>query len=126
MTRTEGNEPRSVGRPADYEHKGLNMPENTVTTPGPVKVAVIVHQGVMRVHADGCADVAKEAKRFHDTPWVFDAVDRHDVNLLCWGDVAGDTTQSGTPEWEKLCDEYGSAETKFLPCISALPAVAAQ
>lgn len=89
-----------------------------------MKVAVIIHNGVFRVHADGCADVLKEATRYHDTPWVFDAKDRHSVNLACWGDVATDTTESGTQAWEKLCDEYASSETKFLPCIKALPETA--
>lgn len=89
-----------------------------------MKVAVIVHNGEFRVHKNGCGDVAKEAKRYHDTPWIFDAADQHEVNLTCWGDVASDTTESGSQEWAKLCDEYASAETTYLPCAKELPEAA--
>jgi hypothetical protein len=89
-----------------------------------MKVSVIIDRDQQfRIHADGCADVAKEAKRFHDTPWVFEAEDRHAVNLACWGDIASDSTKSGTPEWEKACDEYATSETTFLPCVKKLPEI---
>jgi hypothetical protein len=89
-----------------------------------MKVAVLIDRDQQfRIHAEGCADVAKEAKRFHDTPWVFEAEDRHAVNLACWGDIASDSTESGTPQWEKACDEYATSETTFLPCVKNLPEI---
>lgn len=87
-----------------------------------MKIAVLVNgSGEFRIHHFACKDVNKEARHFHDTPWVLEAKDRHAVNLACWGDIASDTTKSRTSEWEKLCDEYASGSTTYLPCCAELP-----
>lgn len=86
-----------------------------------MRISVINDQhGNSRIHSAECRDVEREAKRFHDSPWTFDADTRHDVNLAVWGDVATDETEEGTPEWHSLCDESAAYASVFLPCCASL------
>jgi len=86
-----------------------------------MRIAVINDQrGTSRIHAAECRDVAREAKRFHDDPWMIDADNRHDVNMAVWGDVASDNNESGTPEWHEECDASADYASLFLPCCDSL------
>jgi hypothetical protein len=77
--------------------------------------------GNSRIHAADCRDVAREAKRYRDDPWTFNAPTRHEVNLSVWGDVSADVMESGSPEWHAMCDESADYASVFLPCTGDLP-----
>jgi hypothetical protein len=83
-----------------------------------MQLAILYDNGEFRIHAATCRDVSREAKRFFDTPWLIEAVDKHTVNVSCWADIAGDTTEPGTKEWHALCDDYASSESTYLPCCA--------
>lgn len=86
-----------------------------------MRIAVINDQhGNSRIHAADCRDVAREAKRFRDDPWIIDVTTRHDANMAVWGDVATDETESGSEEWHALCDRSAAYASVFLPCCDSL------
>lgn len=86
-----------------------------------MRVAVVYDSnGEFRVHAADCADVKRDERKYHDAAEVYDAANRHAVNLACWGDVASDNLASGSPEWEAECDSFAAAETVYLPCVGDL------
>lgn len=84
-----------------------------------MKLVIFYIGGEYRVHDPGCADVKRDAKK--DDPWYVDVETAHEANMAMWADIASDSTQSGTPEHEALCDEYASTETHYLPCVKGLP-----
>lgn len=88
-----------------------------VEQPTAHKIAIIKdNKGNERVHAAGCADVKREATKFHYDPCFITATTREDVARDWYGDVASDNYEVGTPEWEQEILECMDLAMTFLPC----------
>ena len=79
-------------------------------------------RGDEKVHAAGCKDVKREAKRTGNEPYFLSAATREAVARDWYGDVASDNHEEGTPEWEQEVMNCMEMAMTFLPCCAALPA----
>jgi hypothetical protein len=87
-----------------------------------MKVAIITTKnGTVEVHAAGCADVAKSAKRNRDDAWILDADSLVEISEEYWGDVISDTVDPDSAEGKALAREYATTEFNCLPCAKDLP-----
>jgi hypothetical protein len=87
-----------------------------------MKVAIITTKsGVIEVHAAGCADVAKSAKRNRDDAWILDADSLVEVSEEYWSDVISDTVDPDSAEGKDLARQYATTEFNCLPCAKDLP-----
>lgn len=86
-----------------------------------MKVAIIndTRKGP-EVHAAGCADVAKSAKRNGDDAWIIEVASRLDMSMEYWADVIGDTVEPDSDEGWATAEDYIS-QFRFLPCCADLP-----
>jgi hypothetical protein len=72
------------------------------------------------VHAAGCADVAKSAKRNGDEAWVIDVASKLDLSHTYWNDQIGDTVDPDSAEGWATAASW-MTEFNFLPCCGDLP-----
>lgn len=83
--------------------------------------AVSTGAGVERVHAYGCADVARDMRRYarHNMPYpmTLDVTSRLELARELWSDVCGGETDPGTPEHDAQCLECLEDSTEVLPCV---------
>jgi hypothetical protein len=82
-----------------------------------MKITILYGNGEYRVHAAGCRDITKDARRLHDDPWTIEVADRQEADMAMWSDIASDREETGTPEHTKLVKEYSDMETVYLPCV---------
>lgn len=85
-----------------------------------VKVTVInTHNGNNRIHAAGCKDVTRDARKYGDRdPWTVVVGDVMELALALWSDIAGDTTVVGSPEHRALAKEFLETDDEILPCCA--------
>lgn len=86
-----------------------------------MKLAIINNSRTgVEVHAAGCADVAKSAKRNHDDAWVLEVESLVELSEEYWGDVISDEVDPASPEGKAIARDYTS-QFRVLPCAKALP-----
>ena len=81
------------------------------------RLAVILVNGDYRIHGDGCRDIPRDAAKSDAGAWYIEVSSEHEANIECWGDVATDNYEEGTPEWHAECDRDASMASTFLPCV---------
>lgn len=87
-----------------------------------MKIAIITaRNGIVEVHAAGCTDVAKSAKRNHDDPWFMNVGSLVETSEIYWGDVISDTVDPNSAEGKAIAREYATSQFNCLPCAKALP-----
>jgi hypothetical protein len=85
------------------------------------KLAVILVDGDYRIHGAGCRDIPRDERQSDAGAWYIEVSTIHEANIDCWGDVATDNYDEGTPEWHAECDRDASAASRFLPCVPPMP-----
>lgn len=78
------------------------------------------NNGQNRIHAAGCADVAKDAKKFKNDAWTIEVHSLTELALAIWSDIAGDHNPVGTPEHTAEAMAFLSTDP-LLPCVGELP-----
>lgn len=81
------------------------------------RVAAILVNGDFRIHGENCMDIRKDEAQSDGGRWYIEATTHHEVNIDCWGDVASDNYEEGTPEWHAECDKNAAMASRFLPCV---------
>lgn len=86
-----------------------------------MKVSIINDtNGQNRIHAAGCADVAKDERKFKNDAWTIEVDSLDKLGLAIWSDIAGDHNEPGTPEHLAEVRELLDTDA-FLPCVGELP-----
>lgn len=78
-------------------------------------------QGHSRIHAAGCADVAKDVRKYRDPyPETVEMSSCEELAVHLWGDVEGNEVEEGTPEHTARCVSSMDSVDVILPCAAEL------
>jgi hypothetical protein len=80
--------------------------------------------GTNRVHGAGCADVAKDVKKFKNDAWTIEVHSREELALAIWSDIAGDHNPVGSDEHKAEAIDLLTGD-EILPCVGELPETSA-